>query len=136
MLLLHAAREKKAVSMRWPSYWFLSVLAAAVLLVGGATSAYAHALLVESTPASNSTVSGPNVVITLKFNVRIDAARSRLQLIPPSGSSQSVSVTAGNTSNVIVAQANDLLLGKYKLIWQVLASDGHITRGEVAFWVK
>jgi methionine-rich copper-binding protein CopC len=105
-------------------------------MVGVATSAFAHALLVESTPASNSSVAGPNVVITLKFNVRIDAARSRLQLISPSGSSRSVPVTAGNASNVMLAQANDLRVGKYKLIWQVLASDGHITRGEVVFWVK
>jgi copper resistance protein C len=124
------------VFVRWPGYSCLSVLAAAVLLVGLATSAFAHAILVESAPAPNSTVAGPNVAITLKFNVRIDVARSRLQLMLPSGTSRSVPVTAGNASNVILAQTNDLLLGKYKLMWQVLASDGHITRGEVVFWVK
>jgi methionine-rich copper-binding protein CopC len=26
--------------------------------------------------------------------------------------------------------------GEYKLRWQVLASDGHITRGEISFQVK
>jgi methionine-rich copper-binding protein CopC len=128
--------DAPSARMHWPSYSFLPVLAAAVLLVGVATSAFAHAILVESTPASNSTVAGPNIAITLKFNVRIDAARSRLQVIAPGGTSRSLPLTAGNASNVLLAQANDLLPGEYKLMWQVLASDGHITRGEVVFWVQ
>jgi copper resistance protein C len=108
----------------------------AILLVGGATSALAHAVLVESTPTLNATVSGPDVAITLKFNVRIDAARSRLQLVLPDGTSRALPITAGSALNVMLARASALTPGKCKLIWQVLASDGHITRGEIAFSVK
>jgi methionine-rich copper-binding protein CopC len=43
---------------------------------------------------------------------------------------------AGQNADVTVAKANDLQPGEYKLIWQVLATDGHITRGVIAFQVK
>jgi copper resistance protein C len=118
------------------SHFPLFFLAAAVLLIGGATSAFAHAILVESIPASNSNVPGPNVPITLKFNVRIDAARSALQIVLPGGKSRSLAVTAGKTLNTMLASASDLGPGRYELVWQVLASDGHITRGRVPFRVK
>jgi methionine-rich copper-binding protein CopC len=118
------------------SHFPLFFLAAAVLLIGGATSAFAHAILVESIPAANSNVPGPNVPITLKFNVRIDAARSTLQIFLPDGKSRSLPVTPGKTLNAMLASASDLGPGQYELVWQVLASDGHITRGRVPFRVK
>jgi hypothetical protein len=108
-------------------------VAGVVLLIGIAGPAFAHAVLVESNPAPDSTVTGPTVAITLKFNVRIDAARSRLELELPNGASLRLPVTSGASSNVLSAQATDLVAGKYKLLWQVLATDGHITRGEVTF---
>lgn len=98
--------------------------------------AFAHAILVESTPAANATISGPQLAISLKFNVRIDAARSHLKLLLPDGKTKSLTVKAGNTSNVLLAGVADLTPGSYTLIWQVLATDGHITRGEIRFSAK
>jgi methionine-rich copper-binding protein CopC len=37
--------------------------------------------------------------------------------------------------NLLVAKATALPAGAYKLEWQVQASDGHISRGVVAFRV-
>jgi len=66
---------------------------------------------------------------------RIDAARSRLTLVDPDGSSQPLEISAQDPPNTISAQAKGLRPGAYRLRWQVLASDGHITRGEIPFTV-
>jgi copper resistance protein C len=100
-----------------------------------AGSAFAHAVLLESHPALNSTVIGPNLPLMLRFNVRIDVVRSRLTLIRPDGSSQTLELDRHGPADTISSQAKGLLPGAYRLRWQVLASDGHITRGEIPFTV-
>ena len=99
------------------------------------SSAAAHAILLESTPALKGSVAGPDVPLKLCFNVRIDAARSRLTLVDPNGSSQTLEISGQDPPNTISAQARGLHPGAYRLRWQVLASDGHITRGEIPFTV-
>jgi copper resistance protein C len=130
------AEGREELDMRGSSHSLLRFLVTAILLIATTAPLLAHAILVASNPAANSILNGPNVDVVLKFNVRIDAARSRLQLISPSGTARSLPTAAGSAANVTVAKANDLTPGKYKLIWQVLASDGHITRGEIDFQVK
>ena len=102
----------------------------------GAGSTAAHAILLEATPAVNATVSGPEVSIKLRFNVRIDGGRSRLTLALPDKSSRALELRPQPAPDTLVAGAAGLGAGAYRLRWQVLASDGHITRGEVPFNVK
>ncbi|HEY6946225.1 MAG TPA: copper resistance CopC family protein [Candidatus Acidoferrum sp.] len=109
-------------------------LAAVVCFLIGA-SAGAHAVLLESTPALKGSVAGPDVPLRLRFNVRIDAARSRLTLVDPGGSLQALEISKQDPPNTISAEAKGLRPGIYRLRWQVLASDGHITRGEIPFTV-
>jgi len=97
--------------------------------------AYAHAILVESSPSANSTVSGPSIPIQLRFNVRIDAKRSRVELVGPDKTSTLLSATQPSP-DTLRAMAEGLKAGAYSLRWQVLAADGHITRGEIPFNVK
>ena len=112
---------------------FLFFAATASFLLGA--SAFAHAVLLESSPALKSSVSGPDVPLRLRFNVRVDAARSRLTLVDPDGSLQTLEISRQDPPNVLSAQARGLRPGVYRLRWQVLASDGHITRGEIPFTV-
>jgi copper resistance protein C len=112
------------------------LLGGAAALILCATVAWGHAILVASSPEANSIVSGPNIDISLKFNVRIDSARSVLRLVNDSRMERTLSLAPGKASNVVSATATDVTPGKYKLAWQVLASDGHITRGEVPFSAK
>jgi copper resistance protein C len=100
-----------------------------------AHSAIAHAILLESSPSINSAVAGPNIPIRLRFNVRIDATRSRLTLVKPDASAQSLAITKDGRADALASQAQGLLPGEYRIRWQVLASDGHITRGEIPFQV-
>ena len=111
----------------------LFLFAAAFSLV--VTSASAHAVLLESTPALKSSVAGPDVAIKLRFNVRIDASRSRMTLVGPRGFTQVLEISKASPADALVANAAGLLAGEYRLRWQVLASDGHITRGEIPFTV-
>jgi methionine-rich copper-binding protein CopC len=110
----------------------LFAVAAALFIVAPAA---AHAVLLESNPPLKSAVSGPDVPIKLRFNVRIDALRSRLTLIRPDGSAQSLEISKQTPADTLSAEATGLPAGAYRLRWQVLASDGHITRGEIPFTV-
>jgi methionine-rich copper-binding protein CopC len=104
-----------------------------MLLMAG--SAIAHAILLESSPSINSSVPGPTVPIKLRFNVRIDATRSRLTLVKPDATTQSLATTKDAPADTLASQAQSLAPGEYRIRWQVLASDGHITRGEIPFHV-
>ena len=96
---------------------------------------FAHAILLESNPAANAKLTGPDVPIKLRFNVRIDHSRSRLILVRPDGAQESLSIKKGTAADIVASNVFGLAPGDYRLRWQVLASDGHITRGEVLFTV-
>jgi methionine-rich copper-binding protein CopC len=98
--------------------------------------ALAHAVLVDSTPKPNETVHGPSLHIDLKFNSRVDGARSTVQLAAPDGAVRTLEVSTQTSPNEIVTHAEDLRKGSYTLRWQALASDGHITRGQIPFQVE
>jgi methionine-rich copper-binding protein CopC len=104
-----------------------------VLLAVGSTAA--HAILVESTPALNSIVRGAELPIRLRFNSRIDASRSRLTLVRPGGASEPLKIQEQPSPDTLASRASGLKPGAHRIRWQVLASDGHITRGEVLFTV-
>jgi len=95
-----------------------------------------HAILKESSPAANSTVAGPDVTITLKYNARVDAARSKVQLSHPDDSVTDLPLATQVSPDTLSSKATGLTPGAYKVQWQVLAPDGHITRGVVPFTVK
>jgi methionine-rich copper-binding protein CopC len=118
---------------RWVLLAVCVIVGVAMFLVAG--SAFAHAILLESSPSLNSTVAGPSIPIKLRFNVRIDATRSRLTLVKPDASTQSLAISKEASADTLASQAQDLTPGEYRIRWQVLASDGHITRGEIPFQV-
>lgn len=111
-------------------------LALFILLSVIAQPLWAHAVLMESNPKTNSAVKGPDVPIWLRFNSRVDGGRSRLHLLAPDGSPVNLEALKQPTADTLQSRATGLKPGTYKLQWQVLASDGHISRGEVAFTVN
>ena len=99
------------------------------LFVGFAIAAFlgaaaqAHALLISSK------VEGQDVV--LRYNGRVDAARSRLTVIKPDGSEvQKVECEAGEDQATLKGHLGTLAPGNYVLRWEVLSVDGHISRGD------
>lgn len=115
-----------------PKQKFLSI---ACLLFGTLTLS-AHALLESVSPKAGSTVNGPEVALLLHFNAKIDNARSRLELLTPGKETIVLKIDPEQKPGDVSSHARDLKPGAYTLRWQVLAIDGHITRGDVPFVVK
>lgn len=113
-----------------------SLLLVVLLVLGAAQLCWAHAILMDSTPKLNSTVKGPDVNINLRFNVRIDGGRSRVLLVSPDGKVSTLTLSGQATPDTLQTHITGLLPGTYKLQWKVLASDGHMSSGEVPFTVK
>jgi len=106
------------------------------LLLALVTEVSGHAILLDATPAANATVVGPVITLRLRFNSRIDAARSQLIVVLPDYSSRKLKLEPQPSPDTLISRADDLKRGTYKLRWQVLAADGHITRGEIFFKVN
>jgi len=106
------------------------------LMAASPRTALAHAVLVSSTPQKNAAVSGPDITINLKYNSRVDGARSSLSLLKPDGTVEKIGTPVQSAPDVLSATGHGLTKGAYVLRWQVLAGDGHITRGEVPFQVQ
>src|ERR1700739_3605511 len=111
-----------------------AVLCAAALL-SMAWLAEAHGVLKEPPPAENSVVKGPDLPIKLRYNVRVDSSRSKLQLLMPDNSTSDLAIGKQSAPDPLDSKATGLKPGAYRIRWQVLAPDGHITRGEVPFTV-
>ena len=105
------------------------------LSVGAALPALAHAVIVSASPTANEHVAPGKVAVHIEFNSRIDKKRSRLQVTAPAGDKSDVPIDQAGDANIVEGTTADLTPGAYVLRWQVLAIDGHITRGDIPFVV-
>lgn len=121
-------------SLRMSSFRKTSLTA--VLFAAAAPLVFAHAVLLDSTPKAGGVVAGPAIAVELRFNSRVDSKRSRLSLVTPDSKIYPLDIAAQHSPDTLTAPAKGLLPGNYKIRWQVLAADGHITRGEVPFTIK
>ena len=111
----------------------LALLLAALLPALAPLPAAAHAILLESRPAAGATVAPGSTPILLRYNSRIDQGRSRLEL-RGAGHPPAVLTLQPSSDDTLAATA-PLTPGDWTLRWQVLAIDGHITRGDVPLTV-
>ena len=119
------------------SRMLLRILFATLVCTLIPSAAFAHAVLESSTPANGSTVHGPDVNIVLHYNSRVDGMRSSLGIVNagPHRSKAAITMEPQRSPNELRAHAH-LSPGKYEILWQALATDGHITRGIVNFTVQ
>lgn len=101
-----------------------------VWLPGGA--AYGHAVVVGVSPSANAKVSGETVSIEVRFNSRIDAARSTLKLFDRAGAAVPLDGVEA-TLDALKGNVRKLAPGPYRLHWQTLSPDGHISQGDIPF---
>jgi methionine-rich copper-binding protein CopC len=111
-----------------------AVLAGATALAISAGQAQAHAILEASDPNAGGSVHAGAIALKLRFNSRIDRARSRLTLTA-SGQPRGAPPIDPEGPPDLLTSTVTLTPGAYVLRWQVLAVDGHITRGDVPFTV-
>ena len=113
---------------------FVLLLTFALAVTG--TRLEGHAILKSSSPANGASVTDPDTQVELMFNVRVDAARSKLQLLMPDASTVDLPIVKSPSPDMLVSKLTGLKPGAYTIRWQVLAPDGHISRGQIVFTVR
>jgi hypothetical protein len=111
------------------------VFAALLGIMVASTSASAHAILIKSEPMAGATVAAGTLAMSFRYNSRIDQARSRLTLIKPDRNQTTLKIAPSAQPDTLETTAQVSVPGAYVVRWQVLALDGHITRGDVPFTV-
>jgi copper resistance protein C len=122
-----------------PPRAILYILAFGSVLLGfslGVKTAFAHAIVVAATPSARQTVAQSELNVEIRFNSRVDVGRSRFTLARPDGASVILPLLGSGASETLTAKARGLENGNYRLLWQTLSIDGHITHGEIPFEVK
>jgi copper resistance protein C len=114
----------------------LSALVLIVTMALPGSGAWAHAVLTSSAPAVGSIVLAGTIRFALHYNSRVDHVRSALTITNPDQSRNRLTVAGGGPDDELDAETSLLKPGTYNLRWQVLAVDGHITRGDIPFSVK
>ncbi len=112
--------------------WTVSL---ALILLAGSPLAFAHAILVHSSPADQGVVHSHQIDIALDYDSRIEARRCTVKLTDAAGKPVALQMERSSKPSELNAVARGMANGKYQIRWQVLASDGHITRGDVTFAV-
>jgi methionine-rich copper-binding protein CopC len=126
----------RRVIIRLTSCWAAAVITVCGMAFVAPRVALAHAVLVSAQPEENSTVTGPDVPVLLKYNSRIDMEHSTLTLLGPGGKLAKVTIGSQPAPGLLSATLTGLVKGAYELRWQVLAIDGHVTRGKLPFQIK
>jgi len=107
--------------------------AAAAFVLIFSIDASAHAILTDSTPKANGTIAAGHQSIALRYNSKIDQARSKLSLVAPDKRETTLPIAANAAKPNELDSTADLKPGAYVIHWQALALDGHITRGDLPF---
>ena len=110
----------------------------AALLAMTCSMAFAHAVVVESTPADRAELREPPKAVELRFNVRIEQSLARATL--RTAQTQPVTLTPARgdapRSERLTVPLPALKPGAYELRYQVLAVDGHTTQGVLRFRIQ
>lgn len=96
--------------------------------------AAAHAMLKESSPAANSSVSAPKE-IALVFNERIEPAFSSVKVSDATG--KEIAAGKGQADGAsLKLEVPELAPGAYAVQWVGVGPDGHRRTGQFRFTVK
>jgi copper resistance protein C len=95
----------------------------------------AHAILLKSTPSANAVLHDGEVTFALQFNSRVDGKRSQITLVS-TGGQRKIALEPQTEADRLHSEKTAVAPGTYRLIWQVLAADGHLTRGQIPFSVQ
>ena len=102
------------------------------------SSAAAHAVVLESSPAPGAVLTKAPAQITLRFNSKLEKRFTRVTLATGNQPPAPVTVPAGEdpAPDRLVIPIRSLAPGDYVLRYRVLAVDGHITEGALRFTVE
>jgi copper transport protein len=105
--------------------------------VGTASPAHAHAAALGTEPASGSTVEASPPRILVRFGSPVEISLGALRLVDEKGANVAIGAPEhpGGEVNALAASVSNLADGGYVAVYQVISSDGHLTRGAFTFQV-
>jgi copper transport protein len=115
-------------------------LAAMVVLLtvfGIARPADAHTTALATEPASGSTLEQSPTQLLVRFATPVEISLGALRLVDQKGSNVALGAPEhpGGETTAVAASVGKLGDGGYVAVYQVLAADGHVTRGAFTFQV-
>ena len=116
----------------------ISLSFAAVLTLGAASAAHAHAFLDHASPAVGSTVPAAPAAVTIWFTQNLEPAFSNVAVTNAAGQR----VDAGNAQippghpDQLQIGLRPLPAGTYTVTWHVVSVDTHPTQGTFTFDVR
>lgn len=116
-----------------------AVLGAALLLLGWAAPAWAHASLVSTSPAAGSEVETVRGAVELRFSERVDPAPGGSQVVRSDGTGVDIGdvgrIDGDPTTVRIPLPDGELADDTYVVAWRVTSADSHPIRGAFTFQV-
>jgi copper transport protein len=112
-------------------------IAVAVIALTVVPSAFAHAILQESTPANGAVVRTSPQAVSLRFNESVETAFGSIRVYDCAGKRvDSGKITRPNGRTVSVPIGRALPRGTYTATWRVISADSHPVAGAFTFSVK
>jgi methionine-rich copper-binding protein CopC len=113
-------------------------LALAAAACAASPLAFAHALLVASSPSNGQVLDAPPIQIKLTFSEHVEARFARVKLV----SSDKKYFDADRAQpdkadpNSVEMSVPVLRSGTYRAVWTAVGGDGHKTHGDFSFTIK
>lgn len=111
-----------------------TLLGAFIALGSGAPPAYAHAELLDTTPADGAVLEAAPATVELRFNEQVSVVEDANRLFLGDGTQVPLDARTVNTS-VIITMPEGLNDGAYTLGYRVVSADGHPVGGALTFQV-
>lgn len=96
-----------------------------------ASTVHAHARLKASVPAKNSVLHEAPTSLTLQFNS--SARMTSLTIQAKDGAPEKLVVESKKPATEFTVPLPKLAPGKYTVTWRVIATDNHVTSGQIPF---
>lgn len=113
----------------------LVVLGIIGLCLWGLPDADAHAIILESAPRHEETLSTPKRIV-LRFNSRLEKPLCSVHLVGPRQKTIALLRQDPDTpADTLAYVLPPLDPGAYQARWKVMAADGHVTEGIVLFTI-
>jgi methionine-rich copper-binding protein CopC len=124
----------KQMKMRY----ILGTLLVTVFFITLPGYAAAHAFLDHSSPSADAVVEKAPTSVRLWFSRALEPSFSTVRVVDAQGKHVDDGKPAVNDkeSKLLEVGLQALTSGKYKVIWRIVALDGHKAKGELAFTLK
>lgn len=115
-----------------------ALIASAVVLIAmvATSSAAAHAILIETSPGTDSVVPSTPPLILLRFNEAVETAFGSVRVYDCNAKRVDTGKIARPDNRTVSATTSRLSRGTYTVTWRVISADSHPVSGAFVFHVK